>query len=78
MGACISKKTNLESNKITDDPRSKFNLIKTSMHLTTSIVSTPVFSNHVHTKIMLRQPVLQDLKQNKLYVSRMRRNSLES
>lgn len=73
MGACISKKSNLRSNKITDDPRSEINLIKSSLHLTTSIISTPLFSNHVHTKIMLRQPVLQDLKQNKLYASRMQR-----
>lgn len=78
MGACISKKSNLGSNKITDDSKRKLNVIKTSLHLTASIISTPLFNNHVHTKIMLRLPVLQDLKQNKLYASRMQRKALES
>ncbi|OMJ94251.1 hypothetical protein SteCoe_2587 [Stentor coeruleus] len=78
MGACISKKQTHKLQKHSKDPKSNEIIKKTSLQTSTSSLTTPTFYSKILTRIVLRQPVLQDLKQNKLYASRMQKNDTES
>lgn len=78
MGTCISKKKTNKSQKSPEDPKSDEITKKTSLRTSTSSVTTPTCYSKILTRIVLRQPVLQDLKQNKLYASRMQKNYSEN
>lgn len=72
MGLCLSYRIKKRSRKNFNDLKTEESFNKMSQTLNTSCSSTPVNKSRDLGKITLRQPVLKDLKKNKLYVERMR------
>ncbi|OMJ69294.1 hypothetical protein SteCoe_33015 [Stentor coeruleus] len=75
MGVCISKKKIGKLQKHLEDLKKEEANKKCILQTNTNSLAIPTYYSKILTKIVLRQPALQDLKQNKLYTSRIQINS---
>lgn len=71
MGLCLSYRIKKRSRKNLNDLKSEESFNKTLQTLNTTCSLIPIKKSKDLSKITLRQPVLKDLKKNKLYMERM-------